>query len=205
MDYQTGSDLPSNSPRITLSLQFPPACVRPPATTPEYLKLPVQTISLLTDDQLNNLENNYRRKNKTVGGKWTLQQAFDEKQLRLADENDPESLLRVIVANSRRSSDIRTTYADVYRAIRPNKKWTGNSSQRIVNRALHNVIKYCVANNLPIATSLVVQTATRQLTQDAIENIYNTARSLDCDVGLNAYNFVARQIALSRQLVRILH
>lgn len=162
-------------------------------------------ISLLTGEQLDNLENNYRRKNKIAGGRWSLSEVLQEKQRHLADENDGESVFRFILANSRRSPDLRTTYADIHRAIRPNKRWTGNSSQRLVNRVLHGVIQYCVANNHPIVTSLVVQTETRQLAQDAIENIYETCRALGCDVGPSAYNFVARQIASSRQLVRVLH
>ena len=162
-------------------------------------------VSFLTDDQLNNLENNYFRKKRRIGGRWTLQEVLQEKQLRLADENDAESVFRVIIGNCRRSPDIRTSYADIHRSLRPNKKWIGHSSQRLVKYAMGNVIRYCVANSLPIVTVLVVQTKTRRLDQDAIDNIYETCLALGCNVGPSAYNFCARQIAPSRQLVRVLH
>ena len=165
----------------------------------ESASLQPYPISQLSDDQLNNLENNYRR------ARWTLQEVLQEKQLRLADENDAESVFRVIIGNCHRSPDIRTSYADIHRSLRPNKKWIGHSSQRLVKYAMGNVIRYCVANSLPIVTVLVVQTKTRQLDQDAIDNIYKTCLALGCNVGPSAYNYCARQIAPSRQLVRVLH
>ena len=205
MNHQPDSQLRSLVSQQTNVLQFPPAPTEPTGALPERLKLSVRTISLLTHEQLNNLENNYRRMNKTSGGKWTLQQVLEEKKCRQADENDAESLVRVIVENCRRNSDTRTTYADVHRAIYPNEKWTGDSSKNKVMRALRNVVAHCIANGLPIITSLVVQEKSRKLTPGAIENIYKTCREFDFDVGLNTFNFVARQIALSRTFVRVLH
>ena len=161
-------------------------------------------ISQLTDDQLNNLEFNYRRKNKVTGGKWSLAEVLHEKELRRADENDPESIVRVIVANCRRSIDGQMTYDSLWRSLRSNQKFTGHYSQRIVMRALDNVIKYCAANSLPQFCCLVVQTKNRQLTQNAIENIKKSCSAAGCHVSPTADQYVIRQAALARRFVRIL-
>src|SRR5690348_14321686 len=92
------------------------------------LRKPLLPIERLTNQQLDNLEANYRRANKTTGGRWSLEEVLQEKKRRIADERDPYSVLKVIIQNCRRSADCRTTYAELWRAIRPGEDWNGHSS-----------------------------------------------------------------------------
>ena len=60
------------------------------------------------------------------------------------------------------------------------------------------MIHYCVTNQLPILTVLVVRGSNRRLTSEAVNNIFNECKELGIDVGTNPKTFVDEQIRLSR-------
>ena len=72
---------------------------------------------------------------------------------------------------------------------------------RVVADSLYRVIHYCVTNDLPILTVLVVRSNNRKLSGDAVKNIYNECRDLGVDVGLDPDAFVQTQIELSHNVV----
>lgn len=166
------------------------------------LRKPLSPISRLTDEQLENLENNYRRANKLTGGRWSFEEVLQEKQRRTADERDPYSVLKVIVQYCRRSPDSRITYLELWRAIRPGQRWNAYSSLRAIMSAMERVILYCIIYDLPIVTALVVPSSSRQLSDNAVGNIFKVCRAHRCVApGLNASRFVTQQIVQSRELI----
>jgi hypothetical protein len=55
-------------------------------------------------------------------------------------------------------------------------------------------------HDLPLLSTLVVNAGKRQLKPEAIWNIYNEARDLGLNVGLDAEAFVTKQADLARAL-----
>ena len=98
------------------------------------------------------------------------------------------------------SSDGLVTYKQVWNEFKPDQAWQGNASQQQVANALGRVIAYCVDNQIPIVTTLVVRSDTRTHTDQAISHIYNEASSLGVDVGVDAQSFVNDQQHKARSL-----
>ena len=99
------------------------------------------------------------------------------------------------------SKDGLVTYGELWKAFSPNSPWEGHKNLRIVANSLYRVIYYCVTNQLPIITVLVVRANNRRLSDEAIANIYAECKELGVDVGLDPKAFVDNQIKLSRAVV----
>ncbi|MCS3764971.1 hypothetical protein [Bradyrhizobium centrosematis] len=158
-------------------------------------------IEQLTDEQLTAFEQNYRNKNATIGGKYSLREILLEKLRRNPNPFGTREVAEKIIELSHESQDGLCTYGQIWSAFRPETPWEGNSTQSVIASSLGRVVHYCVTNNLPIITTLVVQTATRKLSEKAIENIYNDCRELGVNVGISPQLFVDEQAKAARQLV----
>lgn len=163
------------------------------------------SISNLTDRQLTTMQANYSRQGVTVGGTYTLAEVLLEKKRRTPSVLNAVEVASAIIRQARASDDSLTTYRALWGEFYPNVEWKGNNSQRIIRNALGVAIAYCVANRLPIVTALVVPSLTRKLTEKAVSNIYNEAKWLGVDVGLNAAEFVASQQKASLALLELPH
>ena len=151
-------------------------------------------ISSLSDTALSNLENNYIKRRVTTGGIYPLSNVRAEKLRRISNGLSGEELCQLILDLSQVNADGFTTYLDLYRAIFPAKAWCGHTSIRTIMRVLHEIIIYCVENSLPLVTALVVRSDTRQLSPEALQNIYDCAGDMGVDVGPNVDEFVTNQI-----------
>ena len=136
------------------------------------------SIEDLPDNELNQYEANYRRANKSVGGKYTLSQILLEKAQRKPNVFGVRETAVKILDLTAASKDGLVTYGEISNAFRPNSPWEGNNTQKIVADALGRVVHYCVTNELPILTVLVVRGSTRALAKEAIANICNECREL---------------------------
>jgi hypothetical protein len=106
-----------------------------------------------------------------------------------------------IVELAARSDDGLVTYGDIWKAFCPNIPWEGHKTLRIVANSLGKVIYYCVTNQLPILTVLVVRGGNRKLSSKAIENISRECRELGVNVRPDPKAFVENQIQLSRTFI----
>jgi hypothetical protein len=155
-------------------------------------------ISDFSDAELDSFEVNYRKAGKTEGGKYSLHEVLLEKLRRKPNPFGVREVATKIIELARNSNDGLLTYGDIWTVFRPNTPWEGHKTLRIVADSLGRVVHYCVMNNLPILTVLVVRADNRKLSSKAIGNIYNECRELGVNVGLDPNAFVHSQISLSR-------
>jgi hypothetical protein len=159
------------------------------------------SISDLSDTELDRFEASYRRANKAEGGKYSLSEILLEKRRRKPSAFGVREVAAKIIELAKLSDDGLITYGDIWNAFRPGVPWEGHKTLRIVADSLYRVIHYCVTNQLPILTVLVVRGSNRRLTNEAIQNIFNECRELGVDVGIDPKTFVNTQIELSRAVV----
>jgi len=155
-------------------------------------------IADLTDDQLDNMESNYRGAKKTEGGIYSLSEVLLEKLRRNPSPFGVVEVARKIVELASISKDGLVTYGDLWKHFRPTTPWQANHSRRMVAHSLGRVIYYCVTNGLPLLTVLVVRGDSRRLSKQAIQNIYDEAKALGVNVGLDPKAFVDNQLVLAR-------
>lgn len=79
----------------------------------------------------------------------------------------------------------------------PGQPWLGHGSLGRVTKALDAVIAYCFTHRLPVITVLIVNSANRQLSEDAKDNIYRVCREMGFQTGPIRDVFIDQQMALS--------
>ncbi|QIG97184.1 hypothetical protein [Bradyrhizobium sp. 6(2017)] len=157
-------------------------------------------IEQLSDEQLDTFESNYRKAKKTEGGKYSLSEILLEKLRRKPAVFGTRQVAAKIIELAQKSEDGLCTYGQIWSEFRPNTPWEGHKTLSVVASSLGRVVHYCVTNDLPILTTLVVQTGTRRLSHEAIQNIYHECRELGVSVGPDPEVFVRTQAELARHL-----
>ena len=160
------------------------------------------TIQNQSEQQLNNLEENYRRQNLTEGGKYNLHEIKLENLRRNSGDLRPLDVVSAICILSENSQDGLLTFLDIWRHFYPDKDWVWPPSFNVVTKALGGAIYHCVTHGLPILTVLVVPINTRILTDDAIQGIYDGCKKVGVDVGLIPKDFVESQVEISKEFAR---
>lgn len=158
-------------------------------------------ISEFSDRELDNLITNYRKSGKEEGGVYALAEVRLEKARRIKSPFPPRDVAKVIVESAQQSDDGNVTYKEIWLAFRPDDDWMGNMSQTEVGNALGRVIAWCVDNQLPILSTLVVRSDSRKHTAQAEQNIYDEAKNLGVDVGIHPRMFVQGQAEKARKLM----
>lgn len=171
------------------------------SSNPSALRHHIASIATLSNAQLENLERNYHKRGITEGGLYSLREVLNEKTRRVTGGLEGLEVVNLILDLCRTSSDGFATYADLWHALFPNQPWRGQSTVRDIMKILGEVISYCVANDLPILTALIVRSDTRQQSANAIENIYQCARDMGCTVGPCPETFVTEQILNAFELI----
>lgn len=157
-------------------------------------------IEKLTDRQIASIIERYRKLEKAEGGPYSLVQLITEQRSRIRSPFPVVEVARTILEMSRKSRDGLVTYKQIWSRFRPSEEWKGHASQRPVRDSLYRVIDFCAVHELPIITVLVVRTATRKLSDDAIHNIFNECRELGLNVGNDPCEFVRRETERSLQM-----
>ena len=134
----------------------------------------------------------------STGGKYSLTSAILESHRRQSSEIEVSLLAKFIFERSKDSPDGLVTYKEIWEFFFPNKPWSGNHPRTVISNALYKVIFLCVSNSWPMITTVVVQTQSRKLSDDAKMNIFNEAKELGIDVGLNVDQFIAQQLELTK-------
>lgn len=154
----------------------------------------------LTDQQINSFISNYERSGKVEGGNFSLSELRLERQRRILSPFPPAETAKAILELAKTSKDGLVTYKQIWQKFRPDAVWTGNAPRAQMAKALARVIAYCIDNRLPILTTLVVKGNTRTHSPEAVQNIYNEARSYGIDVGIDPAGFVKNEQDRSRAL-----
>lgn len=154
----------------------------------------------LSDRQLDAFIKNYADRGKEQGGKFSLADLRLEKQRRIKSPFPPRETAAEIVTLAKASKDGLVSYKEVWQRFRPDRVWTGNAPRAEMAKALGSVIAFCVDQRLPVLTTLVVRGGSRSHSEEAISNIYNEAKGLGVEVGLDAVAFVAREQEAARAL-----
>lgn len=137
----------------------------------------IKPITEIAIQGLTNLENNYLRMNKSEGGNYTLVEVRRELQRRQGGNYDGSTVFKKIIELASERATGFTTYGRLFSHLH-NKPWVGNGSQQLLNKDLGAVIYHCVQNELPIVTTLIIGGNQTQLTELAMQNIYDCAKHL---------------------------
>jgi hypothetical protein len=159
-----------------------------------------RSIQELTDQQLLNFIKSYGRAGKTEGGKFSLAQLHVERLRRSPSERSPHEVLKFVVEEARKDPSGTTTYGRVWEFLRPGAPWQGNHSGKLVGSTLGAVIAYCIRNDLPLASTLVVRSGSRKLSPEAIDAIYQDAKLYGLAVGPIPSDFVRQETERARQM-----
>ncbi len=155
----------------------------------------------ISDRQLADNVRRYREAGKETGGYFSLSELLIEQRRRKPSPFPTVEVARAILELSRKSADGLCTYRDLWDFFCPGKPWVGHGSSTAVANSLARVIAYCVQNGLPVITVLVVKSGGRQLSPQAVQNIYSESRDLGVSVGHDPMAFVLKEREKSRSLV----
>ena len=97
-------------------------------------------IEQLTDDQLDSFESNYRKANKTDGGKFSLSELLLEKLRRKPATFGTRQVATKIVELAQNSEDGLCTYGQIWSEFRPNTPWEGHKTLAVVAASLGRVV-----------------------------------------------------------------
>jgi len=161
----------------------------------------IKPIEDCTDKELEALRNNYHNKGKTEGGPYTLPEVNRELLNRRASDMDGKTISEAIVKLATQNENGFTSYGELFKEIHK-KDFLGNNSQRIISADLDRAIHYCISENWPIVTTLVINQSENDLTPKAIENIYDSCRELGLEnMPLSKEEFIRSEQERSRQLL----
>ena len=167
----------------------------------EFGETLARTITRLSDEELTNLENNYRRHKLTSGGEWALYEVIEERLIRNPDHENPKALINAILGESCYSAHGRMTYKKLWQMMTGEKRWRHHASKKFVQDALNRVTEFCVYNNLPVFSLLVGENAGKFVDDADALHIFDYCRSLHVKTGDNPFAFVSREIEICRRFM----
>ena len=150
----------------------------------------LRPVEKLSDSELKAIEENYRKKEAVEGGPYPLSIVLLERLRRRPCELNPRLVSEFIINQSKKELDQLITYGQIWDHFLPDQKWTGHKSLKLISDVLYKIVYLCVINNVSIITTLVVQANIRTLSDEAIQNIYHTAKELGVSVGSDPCAFV---------------
>lgn len=159
------------------------------------------SIDKLKDSQIADNIRRYRERGLIEGGHYSLADLLAEQARRNPTPFEVDAVIAAIIEGSKRSTDGLVTYGDLWKRF-TDAPWVGNHSQQQVANALGRVVHHCRRHDMPILTTLVVQAGSRSLGKEAKENIFEEARELGYDTGVDKEKFIQEQRAQSLVLVQ---
>ncbi len=157
-------------------------------------------IENLTDEELENFVNNYQRARKTEGGKYPLSSLVLEQEKRKKSHFSGRETVEAIIRLCRQTREHHVTYGTLYSCLAPRAVWKGNATQSLMSKVLDKAAYYCVSNQLPILTVLVVR-VNGKLSEEAVLNIYNYAKKFGLEVGFDPIAYIDEQVHQSLKFV----
>lgn len=154
----------------------------------------------LTAHEIRTMIKNYDASGKVAGGKWSRAELALELDRRKPVVFPPKDLAMKILSLCRHSPDQRVSYGAVWLAYNPAPLPKGQGWVNKVTDALAVLGAWCVDNDLPILSTLVVNNTTRELKDAACENVWNYIKVIKGDTSSSAREFVDEQARLAMEL-----
>lgn len=154
-----------------------------------------------SNEQIQNLIDNYMARGVEVGGVYPLSELHLEQRRRLCPSVTISQVVDIICEHSRESHDGLTTYGEVFAKLFPCEKWIGNEPRSRMSKILDSVIGYCVDKGLPLVSVLVVRKSPRRLDSLAEEEIVRVAKSLGINV-IDEGAFFKEQVSASKAFAK---
>jgi len=162
----------------------------------------LRPITFLYENELSNIENNYRRKGQTAGGPWSLSEVLQERAIRNPNPDNPEAVIHVILGDCACSPTGRISYKDLWDMMAPKRKWHRVVSRKVVSEAMKRVIEFCVYHQLPVFAFLVGEEGGEYLSDADIEFGSSCCRLLECDVGPNPAAFAVKELKRAQEFIQ---
>lgn len=154
----------------------------------------------LTDKEIRAMIKNYDAAGKIAGGNWSRAELMLELDRRKPTIYAPRDLAMKIHTLCRHSPDQRVSYGAVWLAYHPAPLPKGHGWRKRVTDGLAVLGAWCVDNDLPILSTLVVNNETRELTDAACANVWNYIKAIKNDTSLTARDFVDEQAKLAMEM-----
>lgn len=152
-----------------------------------------------TDAELLTLIKRYEQRGLTSGGPYTLADLRLELARRVKSPHDPRELAERILTLAAASPDQRVTFGALFENFY-GRRPQGHGDIKKITSGLERLGAYCHDAGLPILSTLVVNKATRDLTETAIYNVWSYLRQIDPATPEDPAAFVREQAALAEQL-----
>lgn len=136
-----------------------------------------------------------------AGQDHSLSAVLSVKLSRQAPDFSGRDVTRLILAKSQESHDGLVTYKELWQSCYPGMDWQGQNSVNKIKKILGNAVNYCLDHELPIVTSIVVRTDSRDNSAKAKDNMFEatiTRRILP--PGMGPETFVTREKTATRQM-----
>lgn len=154
----------------------------------------------LTDHEIRSMIKNYDGNGRTTGGKWSRAELALELDRRKKVIFVPRDLAMKILNLCHDAPDKRVSYGELWLAYHPAPLPKGQGWVKKVTDGLAVLGAWCVDNDLPILSTLVVNNGTRELKDTACENVWNYIKAITNDTSLSARDFVDEQAKLAMEL-----
>lgn len=154
----------------------------------------------LTDKQIRAMIKNYDAAGKVTGGNWPRAALMLELDRRKPVIFAPRDLAMKILNLCHASPDQRVSYGELWLAYHPAPLPKGQGWVKKVTDGLAVLGAWCVDNDLPILSTLVVNNTTRELKDAACDNVWNYIKAIRNDTSLSARDFVDEQAKLAMEL-----
>lgn len=154
----------------------------------------------LTEREIRAMIKNYDRNGQTSGGKWSRSELVLELDRRKSTVYPPHHLAQIILRMCHVSYDRRVSYKELWLAHNEGPLPKGQNWVKPLTDGLAVLGAWCIDNDLPILSTLVVNDQKRELSDQAASNVWNYMKDKLPNVPLNAREFVEQQAVLSMEM-----
>ena len=154
----------------------------------------------LTERKIRAMIQNYDTNGRTTGGKWSRAELVLELDRRKPAIFVPRDFALKILTLCHASPDQRVSYSELWLAYHAAPLPKGQAWAKKITDGLAVLGAWCVDNDLPILSTLVVNNATRELKDAACENVWSYVKAIKNDASVSARDFVDEQAKLAMDL-----
>lgn len=131
----------------------------------------------LTSDEINTMIANYDKAGLTEGGKWPRAELALQLQRQKAASYPLKDLAQKILAMSHASDDGRVSYGDLWLEFNEGPIPPGQAWVRPMLNSLEVLGVWCFDRGLPLINILVVNGKTREVVEQTVQGMWDTAKA----------------------------
>lgn len=151
-------------------------------------------------DKMVNLEANYRRLEKTEGGTYSLFEIETEKVRRRQSAHDGRDITSRLLRLAKESADGLVSFKELWDETYVGVTWSGQGCYSEIRKSIDAAAEYCLKNELPYVTALLVNDSTREHPNDGKTNMHETAIRYGRTVPDDVERFIAQEIVKSQNI-----